>query len=128
MVRLLSPAISSAITLAGAGFKRIGPKLLNDNATAYLRGNLLQDFDLIPGRAFTICNASRESVAGATATKILYVTTSGPTVATGTLTFTGLPVADETITIEARVYTFKATVGATADEIMIGADITEMAA
>ncbi len=43
--------------------------------------------------------------------------------ATGTVTFTGLPVADETITVNAIVYTFKAS-ASTATEITIGADAT----
>ena len=43
--------------------------------------------------------------------------------AAGTITFTGLPVADETITVNAIVYTFKAT-SASATQITIGADAT----
>ena len=43
--------------------------------------------------------------------------------ATGTVTFTGLPVADETITVNSIVYTFKAT-SASATQITIGADAT----
>ena len=46
--------------------------------------------------------------------------------ATGTVTFTGLPVANETITVNAIVYTFKAS-AATATEITIGADATATA-
>ena len=46
--------------------------------------------------------------------------------ATGTVTFTGLPVADETITVNAIVYTFKAA-AATATQITIGADATATA-
>lgn len=46
--------------------------------------------------------------------------------ATGTITFTGLPVANETITVNGAVYTFKAS-AATATEITIGADATETA-
>jgi hypothetical protein len=46
--------------------------------------------------------------------------------ATGTITFTGLPVEDETITVNGIVYTFK-TAAVTAVEITIGADATEMA-
>jgi len=47
--------------------------------------------------------------------------------ATGTITFTGLPVANETVTINGTVYTFKAA-AATATEITIGADATATAA
>lgn len=47
--------------------------------------------------------------------------------ASGTLTFTGLPVADETITVNASVYTFKAS-ASTATQITIGADATATAA
>lgn len=43
--------------------------------------------------------------------------------ATGTITFTGLPVANETITVRGVVYTFKAA-AATATEITIGANAT----
>lgn len=46
--------------------------------------------------------------------------------ASGTITFTGLPVADETITVRGVVYTFKAT-SASATQITIGADATETA-
>ena len=46
--------------------------------------------------------------------------------ATGTVTFTGLPVADETITVNAIVYTFKAS-ASTATQITIGADATSTA-
>ena len=46
--------------------------------------------------------------------------------ATGTVTFTGLPVADETITVNAIVYTFKAS-ASTATQITIGADATATA-
>ena len=42
--------------------------------------------------------------------------------AVGTLTFTGLALANETVVIGAKTYTFKATVGATANEVLIGAD------
>jgi hypothetical protein len=48
--------------------------------------------------------------------------------ATGTLTIGGLPVASETITIGARTYTWRATIGATANEILIGATATASAA
>jgi hypothetical protein len=47
--------------------------------------------------------------------------------ASGTITFTGLPVADETITVRGVTYTFKAS-ASTATEITIGADATETAA
>lgn len=46
--------------------------------------------------------------------------------ASGTITFTGLPVADETITVRGVAYTFKAS-AASATEITIGADATETA-
>ena len=45
---------------------------------------------------------------------------------TGTVTFTGLPVADETITVNAIVYTFKVS-ASTATQITIGADATATA-
>jgi hypothetical protein len=47
--------------------------------------------------------------------------------ATGTITFSGLPVADETITVRGIVYTFKAS-ASTSTQITIGADATETAA
>jgi hypothetical protein len=47
--------------------------------------------------------------------------------ATGTITFTGAPVANETITVRGVVYTFKAT-AATATEITIGGSVTATAA
>lgn len=47
--------------------------------------------------------------------------------ATGTITLTGLPAADETITVNAIVYTFKES-AALATEITIGADATATAA
>lgn len=47
--------------------------------------------------------------------------------ATGTITFTGLPVANETITVRGVVYTFKAS-ASLATEITIGADATATAA
>jgi len=47
--------------------------------------------------------------------------------ATGTITFTGAPVANETITVRGVVYTFKAT-AATATEITIGGTVTDTAA
>jgi hypothetical protein len=46
--------------------------------------------------------------------------------ATGTITFTGLPTANDTVTINGTVYTFKAS-AATATEITIGATATETA-
>lgn len=46
--------------------------------------------------------------------------------ATGTITFSGLPVANETIAVNGTTYTFKAT-AATATEITIGADATATA-
>lgn len=46
--------------------------------------------------------------------------------ASGTITFTGIPVADETITVRGVTYTFKAT-STSATEITIGADATETA-
>lgn len=46
--------------------------------------------------------------------------------ASGTITFTGLPVADETITVRGVAYTFKAS-ASSATEITIGADATETA-
>jgi len=47
--------------------------------------------------------------------------------ATGTITFTGLPVADETITVRGVVYTFKAA-AVSATEITIGGTVTDTAA
>lgn len=44
--------------------------------------------------------------------------------ATGTVTFSGLPVADETVTIDGQVYVFKAAAGG-ALEVTIGADADE---
>jgi hypothetical protein len=46
--------------------------------------------------------------------------------ASGTITFTGLPVANETITVRGVAYTFKAS-ASSATEITIGADATETA-
>ena len=53
------------------------------------------------------------------------IATGGVTgvVASGTVVFTGLPTANDTITVNAVVYTFKAS-AATATEITIGADAT----
>ena len=51
----------------------------------------------------------------------------GGVAATGTITFTGAPVANETITVRGIVYTFK-TLAATATEITIGANVTATAA
>jgi hypothetical protein len=47
--------------------------------------------------------------------------------ATGTITFTGAPVAGETVTVNGTVYTFAAS-AATATEITIGATVTDTAA
>lgn len=47
--------------------------------------------------------------------------------AAGTITFSGLPVANETVTVNGVVFTFKAT-AATSTEITIGADADETAA
>ncbi|GAA5482054.1 hypothetical protein [Haloferula sargassicola] len=47
---------------------------------------------------------------------------AGGTKASGTLTLTENVTADDTVTIGAKTYTFKAAVGATADEVTIGAD------
>ena len=47
--------------------------------------------------------------------------TSGA-LSTGTLTLTGLPTAAQTMTIGTTVYTFRASVSTTANEILIGAD------
>lgn len=44
------------------------------------------------------------------------------TPATGVLTLAGNAVANETVTIDAVVYTWKASVGATANEVKVGAD------
>lgn len=46
--------------------------------------------------------------------------------AAGTITFSGLPVADETVTVNGVVFTFKAT-ATTSTEITIGADANETA-
>lgn len=46
---------------------------------------------------------------------------SGGAQATGTITFTGLPVADETVTVNGQVYVFKAS-ASTALQVTIGAD------
>jgi hypothetical protein len=48
--------------------------------------------------------------------------------ATGTVTFSvAVPAANDTVTVNGRVYTFKATVAATADEVLIGADLAATA-
>lgn len=47
---------------------------------------------------------------------------AGGTKATGTLTLTEQVTADDTVTIGSKTYTFKASVGTTADEVKIGAD------
>jgi hypothetical protein len=49
-------------------------------------------------------------------------------IATGTVNITGLPVAAETVTIGGQIYTWRAAVGATANEVKIGADATASAA
>lgn len=49
--------------------------------------------------------------------------------ATGTVTFsTAVPSADDTVTVNGRVYTFKAAVDETADEVLIGGTLAETAA
>lgn len=62
----------------------------------------------------------------------LYVSASAPSLvaaqASGTLTFTGLPVADETFVVGATTYTFKADASGAANTIKIGADATATAA
>jgi len=45
--------------------------------------------------------------------------------ATGVLTFTGLAIADETVTIGSQVYTWKAAIGDTANEVLIGASAAD---
>lgn len=45
--------------------------------------------------------------------------------ATGTLTASGQPVANDTVTLGTVTYTFKASVGATANDILLGADATD---
>lgn len=52
------------------------------------------------------------------------VTGSG-TAATGTLTLSGNAVADETVTIGAKTYTWKATVSTTANQVKIGATASD---
>jgi hypothetical protein len=52
----------------------------------------------------------------------------GTTAATGTLTFTGVAIANETVTINGRVYTYKAALTGAANEVLIGANQTESAA
>lgn len=47
--------------------------------------------------------------------------------ATGTITFSGLPVADETITVNGVVFTFKASADPDLNEVTIGADEIETA-
>lgn len=62
----------------------------------------------------------------------IYVSASAPSltsaIATGTVNITGLPVAAETVTIGGQIYTWRAAVGATANEVKIGADATACAA
>lgn len=59
---------------------------------------------------------------GATATaSIIYGVPVGAVKATGVLTLTGNAVADEPVTIGAKTYVWKASVGATANEVLIGA-------
>lgn len=64
---------------------------------------------------------ARQTVLNGTGTGQTYTVTVAGVAATGSLTFTGLPVADETFTIGDRVYTFKAAASASG-EITIGAD------
>lgn len=60
----------------------------------------------------------------------VYVSPTAPSLngaqASGTITFTGAPVADETFVVGATTYTFKAAAGA-ANTIKIGANVTETA-
>ena len=131
-MKLLKPVSSSALAITGPGFKRLGPSTIQD-ATAAWRGNLRPDL-VFPSysQSATICNARPESIVESLAlvagtgtsvppTHILYVGSTGPTVATQPLTLTGIGIAAETMTIGTRVYTFRATVGATADEILVEA-------
>jgi len=53
------------------------------------------------------------------------VTASAMVLATGTLTLTGNAVADETVTVGGKVYTWKATVSTTANEVKIGATASD---
>lgn len=115
-----NPSISAPLVLSGAGFKRLGPKYLSGNdVSRAVRGDLRPDLELPSfSQAITICNADTDT---------LYVTTSGPTAASQVLTLTGVGIANETITIGTRVYTLKASVTTTADEILIGATSTATA-
>lgn len=113
-MRLSSPSISAPLVLSGAGFKRLGPKYLAaDDANRIIRGDLRPDLELPPwSQSFTICNADTDT---------LFATTSGPTAGSSALTFTDNAIADETIVIQGRTYTYKASVTTTADQILIGA-------
>lgn len=65
---------------------------------------------------------SREHLLNADAYFVPDGEVAGGTKATGTLTLAENVAADETVTIGSKTYTFKATVGSTADEVKVGAD------
>jgi hypothetical protein len=94
------------------------------------------DYALVPSDGWTqVADAPAFLLIGANVCELPFYVALGASApsansvnATGTLTFTGLPVANETFTVGGVTYTFKASVTTTANQIKIGADATATAA
>jgi hypothetical protein len=65
--------------------------------------------------------AAKQTTLNATGAATTYTVTTAGATATGSITFSGLPVADETVTINGTVYTFKSAIDGP-KQILIGVD------
>lgn len=120
---LASTALARAVTIAGNSIDGFGH---NDGTEASIElqycsgctvtGNTIQNSYSHGIQVYSVVglNISGNSILGIT-------TAPTPTAATGTITISGLPVADETVTVNGAVWTWKAAAAA-AYEVTIGAD------
>ena len=87
----------------------------------------VEGFDFIPATAVTITVQSPLGRMGIFQSQITsdgsgeIASTDIPNYAVGTLTLSAVPLAAETVTIGSKTYTWRATVAATANEVLIGA-------